>query len=90
MTYAARPGYDYPTGVTARGRRDADPVRHAITSLKRGSSRNARTAALCVAPIAARMVGEDRCGDGALGVIFDPEHPRACPRCADNVRAAAT
>lgn len=62
----------YPIGVTGRGRGQDDPLLHANTGAPR--TRTGRTdAALCGAGVRPRA---------DLDGFFDPEHDRACGRCA--------
>lgn len=68
-------GRTYPAAVTGRRTFGGEgPVVHASTGMPR--TRTGMTArALCGA------------GVYGTGAVFDPDHPRACPRCARSVRS---
>ena len=67
----------YPLAFTARG--GTDPIGHAATGTRRGSTNRSRFMALCGAPIVR----------GARGKLFNPLHPRACRKCAKKVPSVA-
>lgn len=70
---AASGGRRYPLTFTARGR--ANPVGHAGTGQRHGTTDRSKFAALCGAPVS-------RWEEGAT---FEPHHKRACPKCAKTV-----
>lgn len=70
------PPRTYKLAFTRRRSTSTEPIGHASTSRRNGRTMRSSFVALCGAAIA----------NPGPGGMFDPTHPRACRRCAENMR----